>query len=149
MLRSADMLKDRVLMVDNTPNVMIDSRESKLLVVCPSYEYTYAYDVLGHLSAADLHKNYRRIEALLHISSSGFNDFLAAYYSSLANDAIAAASNANVRALRKDMFWNVFQRVLRKVVVEGSLSNPGVAWRPVTPGRVEAMNRHIARYLKV
>ena len=64
-LRAPGDLVDRVILLDNTPHVMADPRESARLVVCPTYDYVYVYDVLAHLPVDVLHSGFRQLVPIL------------------------------------------------------------------------------------
>lgn len=64
-LRAPGDLIDRVILVDNTPHVMSDPRESARLVVCPTYDYAYVYDVIAHLPVDVLHSGFAQLVPVL------------------------------------------------------------------------------------
>jgi len=136
-LRSADQLRNRAVLIDNTTDIMASARDAQALVVCPTYHFMYAYDVLTTMSVSLLHRNYAAIAQMLNIPCTNVHDFLSAYYAALAREASAAAATSNVRALRKDTFWSVMRDALRN---SAALSHAS----PFTPQRVGAINRYVA-----
>ena len=64
-LQGPNDLVDRVILVDNTPQVMADPRESARLVVCPTYNYSYVYDVLAQLPVDVLHSDFSKTVPVL------------------------------------------------------------------------------------
>ena len=64
-LRTVGDLSGRVLLVDNTPDVMADPRENARLVVCPTYPYAYVYDVLCRVPVDSLHSLFSRLVPVL------------------------------------------------------------------------------------
>lgn len=139
-LRSPDMLTHRMVMIDNTADIMATARDAQTLVVCPTYQFLYAYDVLTTLTPALLHGKYAAIAQMLHIPCTGVHDFLAAYYAILAREAAAASSSSNLRAMRKDRFWSVMRDALAKFVKSAAVRRK----LPFTPERVVAINRYVA-----
>ena len=64
-LHGPNDLVDRVILVDNTPHVMADPRESSKLVVCPTYNYAYIYDVIAQLPVDVLHAYFSKLVPVL------------------------------------------------------------------------------------
>ena len=141
-VRSPEDLVDRVILVDNTPHVMVDSRESKRLVVCPTYDYTYVYDVLAHLPVDVLHAHFVQLVPVLQrngmfptgLHGSGdssvqgqrridtYSSFSAVYYRRLAR-LLDASAEINARNPNRDRFFLHLLHALRMLVTRRSSEN--------------------------
>lgn len=115
-VRGPEDLRNRVVLVDNTHNVLADPHERARLIVCPTYNYNYTFDVLSHLDVNALHRSHGKIAPILSSygllpSGAGaralhpnYQHLAQAYYSALGR-AIAESMPANVAALRGDSFF--------------------------------------------
>jgi hypothetical protein len=112
-LRTVRDLTDRILLVDNTPNIMMDPSERGRLVVCPTYSYAYAYDVLGRLDVNVMHRKFARVimPTLVRFGlfpqkshPQSYQQFAAVYYERLART-LADSQASNLAALAHDRFW--------------------------------------------
>jgi len=124
-------LRDRVLLVDNTPDVMAAPAETPRVVVCPTYGYNYNYDVLRHVPVEVLHTGFARIAPILErygMFPSGaaggrvdsYQTFAAAYYRRLSR-AMEATLSSNLGQLVGDTF---FARLLHAVNAAASRADP-------------------------
>lgn len=111
-LRRAEELKDRMLLVDNTPGIMISPAEAAKLVVCPTYTYSYTHDVLARLDVDTMHRHFLRlIPALVrfnmfpsNVTPASYQQFAAVYHERLAA-AIVETQAENAHCLSHDRFW--------------------------------------------
>lgn len=111
-LRSAADLRDRVVLVDNTPNIVADPAEASRVIICPSYDYNYVFDVLSHLDVSVLHRRIPKISPVLvrygllppGAPPPSYQHLAQAYYERLAR-AIADSTHGNTAALGSDRFW--------------------------------------------
>lgn len=123
-LRTSKDLRDRIVLVDNTPNIVVDAAEAARVVTCPTYDYNYVFDVLSHLDVNALHRRVglSRIApvlvryGLLPPSAAAsppatYQHLVQPYYERLAR-AIAEAGPANLAALSTDRFWYAFWHAL-------------------------------------
>lgn len=114
-LRSINDLRGNIAIVDNTHDILADPTERSRLIRCPTYEYTYLYDVLCNVDVNTLHRRFSRLIPVL----SGFgmfpgkvpadtirsyHQFAGEYYARLAN-AINDSLTNNARYLSTDRFW--------------------------------------------
>lgn len=113
MLHSVKDLTDRMLLVDNTPGIMADAAEHARLVVCPTYSYSYTYDVLGRLDVNVMHRKYARVILPMLVrfgmfppksNPQSYQQFAALYYDRLAK-ILAESQASNLAALAHDRFW--------------------------------------------
>lgn len=141
---SAGELVERVLLIDNTPDVMMYSNERDRLVVCPTYNYRHIHDVLGHLSPSMILERPSHVAAILsrndidlshHIqqlakSRPGLhNTLLAAYYHWLTTT-IVKTDASNMETLQSDCFWDVVRKLIASVAKRStSATLPGMAVR--------------------
>jgi hypothetical protein len=164
-LRSPEDLVDRVILVDNTPHVMVDPRESKRLVVCPTYDYTYVYDVLAHLPVDVLHAHFAKLVPVLQRNgmfplglhgsgdSSGqgqrridtYSSFSAVYYRRLAR-LLDASAEINERNPNRDRFFLHLLHAMRMLVAQRSPENcfddSGVAELSTAKSKKNVQNRY-------
>jgi len=118
-LTSPDMLDNRIMLIDNTPDVLIERNQT---IYCSTYSYFHAYDFLANITPKELRENFGRIVSMLpfvdpHTTTyESIPLFMAAFYSALAQDAKHMISEKNVKML-KDRFWKRFQAVLEKGVI--------------------------------
>lgn len=131
-LKTPADLKGRVVLIDNTPHVLARRSEDAMLIKCPTYDYLYAYDVLGGMSVDTLHRDFHKLaptlraygimhpisqqqrqqhQALGVVAGRGdgavhrtFQQFAADYYAQLAKT-MRRAQDENARALGNDQFW--------------------------------------------
>lgn len=111
-LKSVYDLNDSIVLIDNTPGVMLDTAENSKLVVCPTYAYTYWYDVLAFVDVNFLHRNFARTIPTLvrvglfpsgvHVAS--YQQFATVFYSRLAK-AMSENTASNTAILQRDTFW--------------------------------------------
>ena len=129
-LRTPADLRDRVLLVDNTPQVMADPRESARIVACPTYDYQCNYDVLSHIDVGTLHNEYRSIAPTLErhglfgigIGVDSYQRFAAAYYRRLAR-ALESSLPANMSTLAGDRFFLNLEFALASLIRRASRSS--------------------------
>jgi hypothetical protein len=120
-LSHAHDLDGQIVMVDNTADVMLDPSDP--LIVCPTYAYTYTYDVLGRVDIDTLHRRFTRIVPCLTRAGlfpavarppTSYQEFAALYYERLASmmsDTLAA----NSAALASDHFWARFMHLVARI----------------------------------
>lgn len=118
-----DALRERVTIIDNTPDVFPAPGDAARLVVCPTYSYAYVYDVLARVDVDTLHRGLPRVMAILRRcglfpSTSPllardvrrgdpavtYQEFAAEYYAHLAR-LLGACAKSNAHALAADRFW--------------------------------------------
>lgn len=107
-------LRSSTVLVDNTATVLHDKAEAGCLVRCPTYAYTYVYDVLALLDVDVLHAKFHRLapvlkrHGLLHASVDAqhltFQQFMHAFHHNLAS-LLAATYRANQASLKHDSFF--------------------------------------------
>ena len=131
-LRSAADLRDRVILVDNTANVMADAAENARVVLCPTYSYSYGYDVLAHVPVDLAHKGFRQLAPILERAGlypepallaarhpqqqvDSFQRFASIYYRRLAKS-LEVSLAGNAHALSSDTF---FLRLLHAIAALG------------------------------
>lgn len=122
-LTSPRLLKDRVLLIDNTPGVLV---ESSYMLLCPTYSFEYAYDFASQLSPAQLQQHFRLIGSMLSLRPDATTDFyslMAAYYTILGQSARQSASPANLQKLG-DRFWARLDGLLRKAIGKQHVFSP-------------------------
>lgn len=123
-LRSAKDLRDRVLLVDNTPDIVLDAAEGARVVTCPSYDYNYVFDVLAHVDVNALHRRAAMARIAPVLARYGllppsavsnppatYQHLVQPYYERLAR-AITDAGPSNMAALSNDRFWHAFWAAL-------------------------------------
>lgn len=146
--RGLDALRARTIMVDNTPDIMLEARDAARVVECPTYNYSYTYDVLERIGIDVRHHKFGRIMAALaqsgmfpqHLSPSQlpttYQQFAAVYYRSLAA-VLGAALDANAAALG-DRFWLRMQHAL-EALRDGAFDDAAVRSLRSCRTRVAAM----------
>lgn len=115
---SVDGLKNRIALVDNTPDVVDNATDDYLrLITCPTYQFGWAYDVLRFVGINKLLANYRQIMGILAERGmypprtgtvpSSCRHFLSVYYTFLAARIADAArlEGLNGNAALSDRFW--------------------------------------------
>jgi hypothetical protein len=121
-LRSAAQLTQRVVLVDNTPDILIPTERDARMVTCPTYSYNYLYDVLGNVEVDVLHRRFQRIAPVLERAGlfppspaaselTSYQQFAALYYAHLGR-IIAEQLTSNVDVLRFDRFFARLQHAL-------------------------------------
>ena len=131
-------LRDRVVLVDNTPDIMADPAEASHLVACPTYDYNCNYDVLSHVSVQAMHGGYRLLAPTLEArglltpasSSSSHSTqsidshqrFAALYYRRLAR-ALDQSLSSNLVALAGDSFFLHLNLALNALIRRSSAGN--------------------------
>jgi hypothetical protein len=140
-LRSVRDLMQHAVLVDNTPDVMLNPAEAARLLACPTYAYNYVYDVLARVNIDVLHRHFARLIPVLvraglfpQASSlahpiTNYQMFAAAYYAHLGKT-LADAHAPNSDVLRGDRFW---VRLLHAVVDRAS--NTEMLVKTFTPRR--------------
>jgi hypothetical protein len=109
-------LAGRVMLVDNTPSVLLRPNvEKEQLITCPTYDYVEWYDVLKPIPEDDVRRHAAAIRGILARAGAwpdsdgegegegGHARFLHAYYASLAG-LIKRHAAQNVRARARDRF---------------------------------------------
>lgn len=104
----------RGLLIDNTPSVLPADEARDALVVCPTYDFAYYYDVLGNLSASVVHAKFPRIIATLKKNKAfpetidsdriTFMQFMYIYHEHLSR-ALRYVYRKNIEQLKRDQFW--------------------------------------------
>jgi hypothetical protein len=64
-LPNAACLRQRIALIDNTPSVALTDLDATRIVRCPTYDYSYVYDVLGRVDINVMHRRYLRLAAVL------------------------------------------------------------------------------------
>jgi hypothetical protein len=147
-----DLFSDRVILVDNTPDIMAYAKDADRLVVCPTYSYQYLYDVLTHMNVDVLHTSFQQIVPVLQRNGmypstsmshdhktkriDSFGRFAALYYRHLSL-AFEASADGNDVSLAKDRF---FLRLLNGLV---ALMRHRGKNAPFDPSGVRDLVRHI------
>ena len=114
-------LRDRVLLVDNTPNVMAAPVEASRVVVCPTYAYSYSYDVLRHVPVDMLHTGFARIAPMLERYGmlppgaaagriNSYQAFASAYYRRLSR-AMEATLSSNLGQVKDSFFVRLLHAI--------------------------------------
>lgn len=103
------------VLIDNNPDVLHSSAKStpnNRLVVCPTYDYMYSYDVLANLDIDKLHDKFHKIASVLNKygmlevqTHLNFQQFQHAYFRALTKQ-LARTYRTNQAALRHDRFWS-------------------------------------------
>lgn len=119
-------LRDRIALIDNTPNVGLHACDTARLIACPSYMFAYNYDVLSMVDVEFLHKRFHDLIPILRrhglfpqFAASQTNKqpadstlahfpmryqrFCQLYYARLAR-ALRDSEASNIASLR-DTFW--------------------------------------------
>ena len=123
-------LRCSTVLVDNTATVLHDKNEAGCLVRCPTYAYTYVYDVLSLLDVNVLHAKFHRLapvlkrHGLLHASVDAqhltFQQFMHAFHHHLAS-LLASTYRANQASLKHDSFFlNLISVVVRRAARSSS-----------------------------
>ena len=101
-------LEDRVVFVDNTPNVLLDQREMVYQVTCPTYKHIHVHDVVSNLSSKQIAMNKEYISRLLGFQGNqgSADHFTYMYYSYLRHHAMKNKPTG------KDLF---FQKLTSKL----------------------------------
>jgi hypothetical protein len=106
-------LRDRVVLVDNTPSVMASADETSRVILCPTYGYDYTYDVLRLVPVDVLHNSFARLVPILTrfgfypskaAACGSYQQFAAVYYQHLSrrmDDTLAS----NRSELASDRFF--------------------------------------------
>jgi hypothetical protein len=58
-------LRRNIIMVDNTPGIMLSREDGARVVTCPTYDYFYLYDVLERIDIDTRHHKHKRIARIL------------------------------------------------------------------------------------
>lgn len=168
-LRSVADLRDRVLLIDNTADVMQDARETSRVVVCPTYTYNYIYDVLGRMDVDVLHRKFMRLMPVLasaglypaasradglagqargsdrgSSASNSYQRFSAIYHRHLSR-ALAVAMPGNLAVLAGDRFWLRLLHALQSLLQMHSPRTQGSGAYPacLTEAAVAELNRAV------
>jgi hypothetical protein len=119
-LAHARELEGRIALVDNTADVLADPAEP--LVLCPTYAYTYTYDVLGRVDIDTLHRRFARMVPCLTRAGlfppvarppASYQEFAALYYGRIAA-VLSETLAANASALANDHFWARFMHLVAR-----------------------------------
>jgi len=124
LLLEQGQLADRIMLVDNTPGVLVDPNENARLLVCPTYDYQCVHDVIGRLPVGTITSRPALIATVLarhgvgrastqqqlHQAASAVG-LASAYYQWLAL-AISRTARPNELAQRHDTFWEALRRNL-------------------------------------
>jgi NLI interacting factor-like phosphatase len=115
---SINEFRTRTMLLDNNPAVLQHGSEASRLVICPTYEYMYAYDVLASLGIDLIHARFHRIASLLkkhdmfpdHVDPSRltFQQFMVVYTKHL-SEVLQATYRANQAALKHDRLFVTMQ----------------------------------------
>lgn len=107
-------MRNRVAIVDNN-NVLVNG-EMHRCIKCPTYEFTYHYDVLAKIGVRLLSKHYVEISHILgrhqlfpetseqHNSHMSFSSFRIKYFESL-YAAVLASAKQNKKTKQQDKYW--------------------------------------------
>ena len=149
-MTSPASLRDRVVLVDNTANVMVDPRESSRVVACPTYDYQCNYDVLSHIAVGTLHNEHRVISTMLERhglfhgpSVDSYQRFAAVYYKRLAR-ALEATLPANMASLAGDRFFLQLELALNSLIRRSARSPSSTMPACLTDAGVREVNSAIA-----
>lgn len=115
---SVTELKERTILIDNHPDILLSKMEEKRLVTCPTYNYWYVYDVLSNLSIETLHARFHRASAIMKrygmlpqdadASHMTFQQFMSKYYGHLSM-LMKHSYSENVNGLKHDRWWHHLQ----------------------------------------
>jgi hypothetical protein len=150
---AAASLRDRVLLVDNTPDVMAAPVEASRVVVCPTYGYSYNYDVLRHVPVDLLHTGFERIAPMLEryglfptgVRPDSFQRFASAYYRRLSRT-MEATLAPNLSQIAGDKFFLRLLHAVNSSASKGELFtdaairdiNRSVGWNPPRAAAIAA-----------
>lgn len=131
-LTNIKLLADRVVLVDNTANVLSDPSR---MILCPTYSYTYVFDVLNHMDINMLHRRIGRVSQIvskfgllqpLAQPFTNYQQFSQAYFERLSR-AVSDASATNVVALQNDKFWQVLAHAINTSRARIAFDAAGIA----------------------
>lgn len=104
----------RGLLIDNTPSVLPADEARESLVACPTYEFSYFYDVLSNLSVSVVHAKFPRIISILKKNKAfpetidsdriTYMQFLYIYHEHLSRT-LRYVYRKNIEQLKHDEFW--------------------------------------------
>lgn len=126
-------LRNRTVLVDNNPSVLMHASEAPRFIKCATYEYLYAYDVLAMLDVDVLHAKFHRVAPVLKkhdlfpenvdASHQTFQQFMATYTKHLA-DMLGESYRSNQAGLRHDrLFANLQEQLIRPQALPGAAVN--------------------------
>jgi len=112
---TAAQLKDRTVLIDNNPHVLHNFASDRgRMLLCPTYNYVYTYDVLSSLAVDVLHAKFHKAAAVLKkhgmlrpdvdVAGQTYQQFMQAYYARLSST-LQETYAANLAALKNDRFW--------------------------------------------
>jgi hypothetical protein len=142
-------MRDRVVLVDNTPTVMESHADSERMIVCPTYVYNYMYDVLRLVPVDVLHSSFSKLIPVLvrfglfPSTTEGdaavvgsYHQFASIYYGHL-HLKMAEVLKANRQELKSDGFFAALLTELKH-----ALAKPGATFAPRT---VRLINQSVQR----
>lgn len=131
-LMNTKSMRNRVAIVDNN-NVLVNG-EMHRCIKCPTYDYTYHYDILARLSLKVLGSHYGEIASILsrhqlfpefYVSSNNhmtFTTFRVKYYEALCG-AIMSSAKQNKKAVRQDKYWIELLNIMQTANIESLKEN--------------------------
>lgn len=158
-LASSDLV-DRVVLIDNTPDIMMDPSERERLIVCPTYSYRHIHDVIGRLPASiplerpsliatvlarnDIDLSPHVHQLARHNRPGPSDGVLAAYYHWLST-AIMQSHESNTSSIQSDVFWEAMRRLVSAVARRSvSATLPSDAVKSLRQALSERMNSDAA-----
>jgi NLI interacting factor-like phosphatase len=126
------------VLVDNKPDVLLRPREEGAqLIKCPTYGYTYVYDVLSNVAVDILHAKFHKIADLLRkhgmfpasadARNLTFQQFMQVYYRHLA-DLMQSTYKENQASLKHDTFFINPERIIFRGGGGGGSSSGSTAY---------------------
>lgn len=138
-------LQENIILIDNNPSVIRTEQDKIRLVVCPTYNFLTAFDILSHVHVDIIHERYEAIARTLipfgmypasHEKDGGPprspRHFLRIYYSGLVERLKKTTRSGNGAELR-DRFW---------VRMKNAIFNPSIV-HTFDPSQVKTLNRRV------